>query len=912
MRVEANALSLWQGLLLKTVACIASIFLLLSLFASRAAAQDDGGGALESVRLQLKWTHQFQFAGYYAAIKRGFYKAEGLDVVLKEGGPGINPVTAVVAGEAEYGITTSEIILDYAEGASVVLLAAIQQHSPFIFLARSDSGIYRPRDLVGRRIMYLKLLNTGLTMMLMNDGVRLGQVDLVEGYDGVEALAMGRVDAIPAYVTDAPYLLHRRGIPTTAIHPNHYGIDFYGDCLFMARKEAEEHPERAERFRRATLRGWAYAMANVGEMVEYIRAEYSPDAPAALLRYEAEALRGLILSDLVELGSISVERLRHIEQAYRQAGFISKPVDVVSMVWRPERTAMERLCGILLVALAVAVVGGIAAITLWVFNKGLRKGIRERTRELEDANEALLGEIGERAGTEEALRRSEAKFRALFDQTYQLCALLTSEGKVQMVNRSALDFAGVEMEDVIGTNFWDSPWWSHSPMDRERVQEGLLHARRGLTIRDEAEHIDIHGDQRAIDFTLKPVHDSSGEVVYILAEGRDVTDRKRAWEESRRLREVLQNVVDSLDAILVAVDVDLNLTLWNRKAAEAWGLAAEHPEERSLRECLQFESVSMERVRQTARGGKPYVEVGVAAEDGTVFYDVAVYPLAAGKGAVVRVDDVTQRMRMQQMMIQTEKMMSVGGLAAGMAHEINNPLGIILQSGQNLRRRFSPELAANQRMAEKHGIDLEKLAAYMDERGIIRYLEGIAEAGQRAAHIVSSMLKFSRRSEEHLESCELHPLLDAVIELAASDYDLKKKYDFRRIEIVRNYVDELPEVLCSRNQMEQVFLNLVKNAAEALADGTSDGKPPRIELRTERKGKKVCVLVADNGPGMAGEVKKRVFEPFFTTKPPGEGTGLGLSVAYFIVTNTHGGVFRVDSSPETGTVFTVELPLNGD
>jgi signal transduction histidine kinase len=168
------------------------------------------------------------------------------------------------------------------------------------------------------------------------------------------------------------------------------------------------------------------------------------------------------------------------------------------------------------------------------------------------------------------------------------------------------------------------------------------------------------------------------------------------------------------------------------------------------------------------------------------------------------------------------------------------------------------------------------------------------------------MLAYSRRGELTFSPTDIGALLDTSIRLATSDYDLKKEYDFKKIVIERDYDPALPEVLCDKTEIEQVIINLLRNAAQAMA-----GHPPphHITLRTAVHAKRVRIEVIDNGPGMDERTRRRVFEPFFTTKDVGIGTGLGLSVSYFIVTEQHKGAMSVESSPGHGARFIIELPL---
>ncbi|MET0093379.1 MAG: ATP-binding protein, partial [Sedimenticola sp.] len=277
--------------------------------------------------------------------------------------------------------------------------------------------------------------------------------------------------------------------------------------------------------------------------------------------------------------------------------------------------------------------------------------------------------------------------------------------------------------------------------------------------------------------------------------------------------------------------------------------------------------------------------------------------------SVGTVQDITEKKRLQGLLLQTEKMMSVGGLAAGMAHELNNPLGGILHGIQNIERRLSPDLPKNREIAEAMGLELDAVWQYLEQREIDNFLQGITESGERAAEIVQNMLQFSRKPEVVLQPENLALLVDATLELTAVDYDLQKKYDFRDIEIVRDYDSTVGPVPCIKSEVQQVLLNLFRNAAQAFQAMDEPGRSPRITVRIRQEHELACIEVEDNGPGMEEDVLGRIFEPFFTTREIGEGTGLGLSVSYFIVTQEHKGELRVESEPGEGTRFMLCLPM---
>jgi PAS domain S-box-containing protein len=393
---------------------------------------------------------------------------------------------------------------------------------------------------------------------------------------------------------------------------------------------------------------------------------------------------------------------------------------------------------------------------------------------------------------------------------------------------------------------------------------------------------------------------------------RDIAARTEAQRELEHLRHYLQNIIDSMPSLLIGVDDEGRVTHWNKQAAISSGISAEQAQGKGLAQVMPILSSQMKRVRKAIREHQPQLishQVHLVDEENH-FADITIYPLVANAaiGAVIRVDDITERVRMEEMMMQTEKMMSVGGLAAGMAHEINNPLGGILQGLQNIQRRFSPELKANLEAAHKLNVDLGKVQAYMENRQILHFMEEMANAGKRASDIVTNMLQFSRKAELTLSPEEINELVDKTLDLAAVDYDLKKKYDFRQIEIIRDYDPNLPAAPCIASEIQQVLLNLLRNAAQALQHQKEPKATPRIIARTRAHEHAITIEIEDNGPGMEEAVRARIFEPFFTTRPVGEGTGLGLSVSYFIIHDEHGGQMDVISRPGEGATFTITLP----
>ncbi|MDX8408272.1 MAG: ABC transporter substrate-binding protein, partial [Mariprofundaceae bacterium] len=231
------------------------------------------------VTIQLKWKHQFQFAGYYAALEKGFYADEGLNVRLIEGGPAHAPVAELLEGKVDYAVADAGILLDRAAGKDVKVLASIFQQSPQVLYTRDD--VASVADLRGKRVMLQDgFLTIEVLAMLQHFGI--SQADFIRQPIGdIEDLISGRTDAFPGCSTNESFMLGQRGIPYRIYKPRDYGIDFYGDTLITTGRELAGQQKRALAVRRASLRGWAYALKHPGELVQLIRAKYDSQHKSA-------------------------------------------------------------------------------------------------------------------------------------------------------------------------------------------------------------------------------------------------------------------------------------------------------------------------------------------------------------------------------------------------------------------------------------------------------------------------------------------------------------------------------------------------------------------------------------------------------------------------------------------------------
>ena len=388
--------------------------------------------------------------------------------------------------------------------------------------------------------------------------------------------------------------------------------------------------------------------------------------------------------------------------------------------------------------------------------------------------------------------------------------------------------------------------------------------------------------------------------------------KKIADNELRKAQNYLSNIINSMPSVLIGLDANEKITQWNQEAELTTGLSFKNVLSRPFNEVYPRLRNKLPDIKE-AIDNKQIItrnKVLFTDERATRYVDITIFPIIddGSSGAVIRIDDATDRVRLEEMLVQSEKMLSVGGLAAGMAHEINNPLAGMLQNTSVLENRLLKDLPANQKAADAAGTTLPAIRHYMTLRKLPVIIDNIRESGTRAAAIVKNMLSFARKSENVVSIENLGTLLDQVLDLLKTDYDMKKHYDFKQLRIVRKYDPNVSTVPCEASKIQQVFMNILKNGAEAMVETEA---PPTFILRVATDGPWVRVEIEDNGPGMDAATRRCVFEPFFTTKPKGKGTGLGLSVSYFIITEGHGGEMSVHAADGGGTRFVIRLPKAG-
>ncbi|MDM5271318.1 transporter substrate-binding domain-containing protein [Sulfurovum sp. zt1-1] len=306
------------------------LFLLLLSLITIANAQDQ---TLEKVSVQFEWKHQFEFAGFYAAKEKGFYKEAGLDVTINEHSPGIDTVENVLQGVSTYGISSSQLILDRLAGKKVVLLASYFKQNALVLITRPE--IQSIEALKDKQIMGTtgELTQSSLAAMLQLHNLKPDDITVIPHSYDINAFKNGEVDAITAFISNEPFFLDQKQVSYKIFNPAEYGIYSYDVELFTSEKEATQHPHRTQRFINATRKGWKYALNHKEEIIDLIYEKYSKAKSKEALLYEAKITENLIKKELFSIGAIVPELIKLNTDLYVQLGMVTPDWDLDGFIF---------------------------------------------------------------------------------------------------------------------------------------------------------------------------------------------------------------------------------------------------------------------------------------------------------------------------------------------------------------------------------------------------------------------------------------------------------------------------------------------------------------------------------------------------------------------------------------------------
>jgi len=478
--------------------------------------------ALDKTTLQLKWTHAFQFAGYYAAAEQGYYREAGLDVRIEEALPGVDPVNAVLAGKADFGVGTSSLLLQRGADAPVVALAAIFQHSPYVLLARQHNAAQSIQDIIDKRVM-LEPQADELVAYLEKEGIPLKRIIQIEHSHNPQDLIDGKIDAMSAYVTDELYALDSAHIPYQAYTPRSVGIDFYGDTLFTTEPFLSAHPQLVQAFRAASLRGWKYAMAHPEAIADLIFTRYSQKHPRDFYRFEARQMMSLIQPEIIEMGYMNPGRWRHIADTYADLGMLPRDFSLNGFLYDPNPGRdLTWLYLVLAMAIALIAVTGSIAAYIYTINRKLKNSI------------TALHEL------QQDLARSEKLYRFLVETMRDVVWIADPLSlRFRYISPSIQQLRGYSAEEIISKPMDDGLLPDHAVTLKQQIRQHLelfLSGHHGdPTYRQEVEECRKNGATVWTEIIIKYYRNDESGQVELHGVTRDITERKRIEERIKHM-----------------------------------------------------------------------------------------------------------------------------------------------------------------------------------------------------------------------------------------------------------------------------------------------------------------------------------------------------------------------------------------
>jgi len=389
---------------------------------------------LQPVSLQLLWKHQFQFAGYYAAQEKGFYREVGLNVTFREANPDEDSVESVINGKSEFGVGASDLLLYRARGLPVIVLGVIFQHSSLALVSLESSGIRNIHQIAGKRVM-IERHSAELLAYLKREGIPLSEsnIQFFPHTFGIEELLADKVDAMSVYITDEPYALAKAGLQYSVFSPRSAGIDFYGDNFFTSETYLQEHPKIVAAFREATLRGWEYAMAHPEEMADLIIARFGNRKSKAQLLFEYEQMIPLLRPDFVAIGYMYPGRWQHIADVYAELDMLPKDFPIKDFLYYPDALHIPLwLCWVAGGILSFSLIAG--GITIYIVR----------------INHRLSREITQRKQTELSLKASEQHYQSIYETAPLALIIFDKQNCVTNWNHAAEEIFGWPKLDMLG------------------------------------------------------------------------------------------------------------------------------------------------------------------------------------------------------------------------------------------------------------------------------------------------------------------------------------------------------------------------------------------------------------------------------------------------------------------------------
>lgn len=883
---------------------IVMAFLILCIPAS-GIAEDIEVKIFHKVRLQLKWLHQAEFAGYYMALQKGYYEQAGIDVELIEAKGEKSPIEIVTEGKAEFGISASDIIVSRANNKKVVVLASIFQQSPNILLTAKSSGIVRGSDIAGKTIA-LEAESAEIIAFLKNQGVSLKKEQIKPL--GVEAkqLLNSEVDVISSYLTDEPYFLDSIGFQYNLISPRSGGINFYGDVLFTTEQLLKTDPELVHNFLDATLRGWKYAIAHPDETVDLIYHKYSKRHSRKWLEYEMKQSTRLIMPEVVEIGYSNPDRWKEILRTYQQLDIIPANQSIKGLLVADYDSVGVninwKLVGIFtVIILLITSVAWFfyrtsaklknemtrriqAETNLQNLNTTLEQRINERNAELRDINNDLTREIEERIRFEKLLEQSKDNYETFFNSISEPIFVYDVKGSILHCNTAACKRLGYSEAELLGK----TARFIHPPERGNQTDVVVQELADNKTDVCTIPLITKSGEQFPVE--SKVTHGAWNGQPVLFAIYKDLSmlelsERKFASAFQSNTAMMAISRIDDGRYVDINQEFIEALEYSREELIDKTNFDLKIFSDTSLRKTIiekleKGQSVSKMEVLFRSKTGN--IKTGLLSAD--IIY------VGKDRCLLTVTMDITERKKAEEQILKAREESEKANAAKSeflsrMSHELRTPMNAILGFAQLLEMgQLNP--------SQRKGVD------HILKGG--KHLLGLINEVLDITRIESGRLSLSSEPVRLFDV--LSEMMDTILPFAES-----KQVKVSLIDSPDNY----SFVKTDKQRLKQVLLNLINNAVKYNRTGGSVTIATKIILN-DGKPTLTRISVTDTGYGIHADNIPKLFNPFErigAEQTETEGSGLGLAVVKKLIAAMNGRV-GVESEFGSGSTFWIELPYS--
>ena len=813
------------------------------------------------------WLDQFQFAGFYIAKEKGFYKDVGLDVELKKYNSSINVLDEVLNKRADFGTNSSSLIIDKSNGNDIVLLGSVFQSSPLILLALKDSKLQYLEDIKNKTLMISKEQQRFATLksMLSSKGVELSDMKLIEHSYGVDDLINKKADVMLAYTTNEPFLLKEKGYESTIFNPKDYGFDFYEEIIFTSKEFAKENPKLVKDFYKATIKGWEYAFENIDETVNLIYKKYnSQNKSLQSLHFEANEMKKLAYDKNGKIGTITPEKINLIVNTYRIMGAMNNKIDVNDLIYTnplnddfllndEEKRYLEKKEKITMCVdpnwMPLEKIEnnkhiGIAADYIKIIENKIKTPIvliptKTWSESIEKGKKRECDIFSLVMTTPE--REKYLNFTKPFLNIPVVLASNINAPFIDNINQIKHEKLAI-VKDYAYAEIFKIKFPNINFIDVVNVKEGLKKVEKG-------EVFGFIGSLATVGYEIQNNYIGQLKITGKFDETLDLAIASR--NDEAILNTILNKAIEDIPSIQ------------RQEILNKW-ISINYPKEVDYKLLIPI----------------------------TIFLFILVliyrqYLLKKlNKKLLDKVKlEIQKNEEKNRILIQQSRMASMGEMLENIAHQWRQPLSTI-------------SVCAT-------GMEVKKKYNTLDDEEFFKSINHIKKSTQYLSNTIDDFRNFFSK-DKILTKINISNVINKALDLVSTTFNSNKIVVVKHLEDIN--------ILSLENELIQVFMNIFVNAKDALKEQKQE--QPLLIITITKENGFLNIKIQDNANGIKEDIIDKIFEPYFTTKHKFKGTGIGLYMSKLLVEKHLNGsllvsnkTFVYEEKEYFGAEFIISLPL---